>query len=479
MISSLAVGLSLLALSQTGIAETPPSAPKPNLVIILMDDMGYGDMACNGGADRVTPNLDRLASEGMRFTSFYVTQGQCSPSRASLLTGCYANRIGFDHVLNPSERIGLHPDEMNLAKMCKAGGYATGAVGKWHLGSLPQFLPTAQGFDSWWGLPYSNDMWPRDYDGNPSTSKTWPPLPVMENDKKIGLIETLDDQATLTRQVTDRAVKFIHEHKSGPFFLYVAHPMPHVPIAASRAFVGKSGKGLYADVIMEIDASVGEIVGAIDADGLAENTLVVFTSDNGPWLNFGDHAGSAYPLREGKGGEWEGGVREPCIFRWKGTIPAGTVQNRIASTIDIVPTFASLAGIAGPTKDIDGVNIAPVLRGDSDANPRSEFLYYYGYALHAVRRGDWKLHLPHEYRNNEGIPEAHRGHPAPERKGRTSYELYNLKEDIAERRNVADLHPDVVQQLRAMADEAVKTLGNGKQRGTGQREPGRAEAAQK
>jgi arylsulfatase A-like enzyme len=455
------------------------SADKPNLVIILADDMGYADMACNGGKDVVTPNLDKLASEGMRLTSFYVTQGQCSPSRASLLTGCYANRVGISVVLSPASKIGLSPDEWNIARMCKAGGYATGTLGKWHLGDAPQFLPTALGFDSWWGLPYSNDMWPVDYDGKPSEKKTWPPLWVMEGEKKLRLVQTLEDQATLTGEITRRAVSFIHEHKDGPFFLYVAHPMPHVPIAASPQFRGKSGKGLYADVIMEIDWSVGEIVGALDQDGLGEKTMVVFTSDNGPWMNFGNHAGSAYPLREGKGTEWEGGVREPCIVRWKGTVPPGVVRTNIASTIDILPTFAAVAGLKKPEKDIDGVDISALLRGDKEADPRREFLYYYGTTLEAVRRGDWKLHLPHDYRNCEGVPVGRDGHPGAQRTGRTGYELYNLKDDLGERRNVADLHPDIVESLRRMAEDAAKVLGNGKQTGTGQRQPGRVESDQK
>jgi arylsulfatase len=452
----------------------PAPPEKPNLIIILTDDQGYADVACNGGKNVVTPNLDHLATEGMRLTSFYVTQGQCSPSRASLLTGCYANRIGIDHVLAPGEKIGLNPNEMNLAKMCKAGGYATGALGKWHLGDSPQFLPTNQGFDSWWGLPYSHDYWPVGYDGKPTTKKPWPPLPIMEGTKKIGTISNLDQTATLTRSVTERAVKFIHEHKDGPFFLYVAHPMPHVPIAASPEFRGKSGKGLYADVIMEIDDSVGQIVAAVDHDGLAEKTLIVYTSDNGPWMNYGEHSGSAWPLREGKGSDWEGGVREPCIFRWKGTIPAGVVRPNIVSTIDLVPTFAALAGLKGPEKTIDGVDVSALLKGE-DADPRKEFLFYYGNTLEAVRRGDWKLHLPHDFRNYEGEIPGHDGFPGDTRQGRTSYELYNMKTDMAERRNVADLHPDVVQELRAMADEAIKGLGNGKKRGSGQREPGRVE----
>jgi arylsulfatase len=452
---------------------------KPNLVIIFTDDQGYADMACNGGKNVVTPNLDRLASEGMRLTSFYVTQGQCSPSRASLLTGCYSKRIGIDDVLSPGSKIGLNPEEFNIAQMCRAAGYATGALGKWHLGDAPQFLPTHEGFDSWWGVPYSHDYWPVWYDGKPTNKMPWPPLPLMEGDKKIRTIATLDDTATLTRGVTQRAVAFIHEHKDRPFFLYVAHPLPHVPLAVSPEFKGKSGKGLYADVIMEIDDSVRQIVEAVDGDGLAEKTLIVFSSDNGPWMNFGDHAGSAFPLREGKGSDWEGGVREPCIFRWKGVIPAGTVRANIASTIDILPTFAAMAGLKGPDKEIDGVDISALLRGDAKADPRKEFLFYYGNTLQAVRRGDWKLHLPHDYRNYEGMPPGRDGFPGDTRTGRTSYELYNLKDDIGERRNVADLHPDVVEELRLMAEAAAKQLGNGKQAGTGQRPPGRLEESSK
>jgi arylsulfatase A-like enzyme len=452
-------------------AAEPPR--KPNLVIILTDDLGYADVACNGGKDVVTPNLDRLAAEGVRLTSFYATQGQCSPSRASLLTGCYANRIGINYVLSPASSIGLSAEEWNIAMMCKAGGYATGALGKWHLGDAPQFLPTSLGFDSWWGVPYSHDMWPVGYDGKTSAKKTWPPLNIMEGEQKLELVETLDDQAKLTRGITERAVTFIRDHKDGPFFLYVAHPMPHVPLAASAEFRGKSGKGLYADVIMEIDWSVGEIVSAIDAAGIGEHTLVVFTSDNGPWLNFGNHAGSAAPLREGKGSEWEGGVRVPAIARWKGVIPAGVVRPNIASTIDILPTFAAIADLQPPEKEIDGVDISALLRGDPSADPRQEFLFYYGTNLEAVRRGDWKLHLPHDYRNYEGLAPGRDGYPGPTRTGRTSYELYNLKDDVGERRNVADLHPDIVQSLRAVAEDAIKQLGHGKQAGTGQRPPGR------
>ncbi len=467
--------LSLAAAVIGALLQPAAAADKPNLIIILADDLGYGDVACNGGKNVVTPNLDRLASEGMRLTSFYVTQGQCSPSRASLLTGCYANRIGIDYVLSPGSKIGLNPREWNIARMCKDGGYATGALGKWHLGDAPQFLPTRMGFDSWWGLPYSHDYWPKDYDGTPSTKKPWPPLPLMQNEERIQVIDSLEDQATLTQGVTERAVRFIHDHKDGPFFLYVAHPMPHVPLAASPAFRGKSGKGLYADVVMEIDWSVGEIVGAVDREGLAASTLILFTSDNGPWMNFGNHAGSAFPLREGKGSDWEGGVREPCIFRYQGVIPAGAVRDNIASTLDILPTFAKMAGLKGPDQDIDGVDIAPLLTGDANADPRREFLFYYGSTLQAVRRGEWKLHLPHDYRNYEGVAPGRDGYPGETRTGRTGWELYNMKTDAAERRNVADLHPQVVQELRAFAEESIKMLGNDKTRGTGQRPPGTVE----
>jgi arylsulfatase A-like enzyme len=424
---------------------------KPNLVVILADDLGYGDLGCYANAKAKTPNLDGLAASGMRFTSWCVSQGACTPSRASLLTGRYANRIGLPDVLNPNAKIGLDARIPTLATVCKDAGYATGAVGKWHLGDAPEFTPTRRGFDSFWGLPYSNDMWPVNYDGSPKPTSSYPTLPIIENGVKVGTVETLADQSTLTRRVTEHAVDFIRSHASGPFFLYVAHPMPHVPIAASEAFRGKSGGGLYGDVIMEIDWSVGEILRALDQAGRRDDTLVVFLSDNGPWRNFGDHAGSQGPLREGKGSTWEGGVRVPCIMRWPGTVPAGSTCGSLITSLDLLPTFAALANLQRPQAPIDGVDCSALLRGDSAAHPRDEFLYYYSRTLEAVRKRNWKLHLPHDYRCYEASAPGKDGFPGPTTTGRTGLELYDLEKDPAERRNVADLHPDIVEELTKLA----------------------------
>jgi arylsulfatase len=455
----------------SAVAQQPAASPPPNLIVILADDMGYGDLGCYGGKNP-TPNLDAMAKEGLRFTSFCVPHGACTPSRAALLTGCYANRIGLPDVLFPASRIGLDASEETLATLCKKAGYATAALGKWHLGDAPEFLPTRRGFDAYWGIPYSNDMWPVNYQGNPEPKKNYPPLPIIEGAQQVGTIQTLADQATLTSTITKRAVQFIQESAKQPFFLYVAHPMPHCPIAAGPEFVGKSGRGLYGDVMMELDWSVGEILKAVDGAGVRERTLVVFLSDNGPWLNFGDHAGSAGILREGKGTEWEGGVRVPCIMRMPGTLPAGAVYAHLASSLDLLPTFAAMAGLTMPTRPIDGVDFSKVLRGSLDAQPRQEFYYYYSTALEAVRRGKWKLHVPHEFRCYEGSTPGRGGFPGPIGTGRTSFELFDLEADPQERRNVADLNLQVVEDLKKLAATARADLGDGKARGSGQRDPG-------
>ena len=297
------------------------AAEQPNIVLIFTDDQGYGDVGCYGAKGFRTPNLDRLAKEGVRFTDFHVSQPVCSASRASLMTGCYANRIGIHGALGPNARHGIHADETTIAEVCKSRGYATGMVGKWHLGHHPQFLPTRHGFDSYFGLPYSNDMWPH----HPEAKKgTYPKLPLIENETIIDADVTPEDQPNLTTQYTERAVKFIRASAGKPFFLYVAHSMPHVPLFVSNRHKGKSQQGLYGDVIEEIDWSVGEILKALDESKLADNTLVLFTCDNGPWLSYGNHGGSAGGLREGKGTVWEGGHRVPFIARWPGKIPAGS-----------------------------------------------------------------------------------------------------------------------------------------------------------
>ena len=319
----------------------------PNFVVIFIDDLGYADVGCFGAKGFETPNLDRMAKEGMRFTSFYVSQAVCSASRASLITGCYPNRVSIFGALNPLAEHGLNQDEETIAEVLKKKGYACSIFGKWHLGHLREFLPLQHGFDEYLGIPYSNDMWPIGYDGKPAPKTQakgkYPFLPLIDGNEKVAELRTLDDQNMLTSLYTERAVQFIKKNKDRPFFLYLPHTMAHVPLGVSEKFRGKSKQGMYGDVIMEIDWSVGEILKTLKRHNLDDNTLVVFTSDNGPWINFGNHAGSAGPLREGKGSSWEGGVRAPCIMRWAGYIPEDTVCDKMAATMDLLPTFAEIA----------------------------------------------------------------------------------------------------------------------------------------
>ena len=344
------MGAASAALAGTALAGAGAfGAPgrRPNVVIIFCDDQGYGDVGCYGAEGFETPNLDRMAREGMRFTDFHASTAVCSASRSSLLTGCYPERVGILGALGPGSKTGINENEVLISEILKAEGYATAIYGKWHLGDNKKFLPVNHGFDKYFGLPYSNDMWPN----HPTAGDHYPPLPLIENDK---VIDYLEDQSYLTTWYTDRAVNFIRENADNPFFLYVPHSMPHVPLYVSEKFKGKSKQGLFGDVIMEIDWSVGEILNALKEHGIDDNTLVIFTSDNGPWLSYGDHAGSTGPLREGKGTMFEGGMREPCIMRWPGNIPAGTVCDRLATTMDILPTVTNIAGGRLPSHKIDG-----------------------------------------------------------------------------------------------------------------------------
>ena len=449
----------------------------PNIVIIFTDDQGYADVGCYDAQGFETPNLDKMAKEGMQFTSFYVSQAVCSASRASLLTGCYSERVGISGALMPWANHGLNPEEETIADLLKDRGYATGIFGKWHLGHHKEFLPTKQGFDEYLGLPYSNDMWPVDFDGKPvSTGRKskYPPLPLIDGEEKVDQINTIDDQGTLTTRYTERAVQFIEKNKKQPFFLYLPHSMPHVPLGVSDKFKGKSKQGMYGDVIMEIDWSVGEILKALKQNELDDNTLVIFASDNGPWLNFGNHGGSALPLREGKGTMWEGGARVPCIMRWPGHINAGSVCNNIAASIDILPTLAAITGSVLPKKPIDGINILPLIKSEPEANPRDHFYYYYLGELRAVRQGKWKLYFPHQSRSYAGVEPGMDGFPGPYAKLDIGHELYNLENDISETQNVFDAHPDIVQQLEELAKSARLELGDKLNNtiGNGVREPG-------
>ncbi|HJZ54673.1 MAG TPA: sulfatase-like hydrolase/transferase, partial [Gemmataceae bacterium] len=460
-----------LALAAHVTANDHSSAP--NVVLIFTDDQGYGDLGCYGAKGFTTPNIDRLAKDGVRFTDFHVSQPVCSASRTSLLTGCYANRLGIHGALGPNARHGISDAETTLAQVCKSKGYATGMVGKWHLGHHPQFLPTRHGFDSYLGLPYSNDMWPFHPEAK---AGTYPPLPLLDNETVLNPNVTADDQAKLTTQYTERAVRFIRENKSRPFLLYVAHSMPHVPLFVSDKFKGKSPQGLYGDVIMEIDWSVGEILKALDEHKLADNTLVMFSCDNGPWLSYGNHAGSAGPLREGKGTVWEGGVRVPFVARWPGKIPAGSVCHENAMTIDVLPTVAKIIGADLPKLPIDGKDIGPLLRGEPGAKcPHEVFFYYYATnELQAVRSGKWKLMLPHTYRTMQGQDAGKDGTPGRYRPVKIEKpELYDLAADVGETKDVAADHPDVVKRLLAYAEQAREDIGDSLtgRKGKGVREP--------
>lgn len=444
-------------------ADVPkPAIDKPNIVLFFADDLGYADLNCFGGQTMVTPNLDQMAREGRRLTSFYASQGVCSASRCSLMTGCYNVRVGILGALGPGAKVCLNPEEQTIAEVLKPRGYHSAIYGKWHLGDRGHGLPIHHGFDEYFGLPYSNDMWPYH-----PTSKSFPALPLIENDKVINTNVTAADQRNLTKWCTEHALSFMRQHKDEPFFVYMPFNMPHVPIYASDKFEGSTGKGLFHDVIAEIDWSVGQVRQFLREANLEKNTLVMFTSDNGPWLSYGNHAGSAGPLREGKGTAWEGGVREPTIACWPGQIPADTSSNGLAGTIDVLPTVAYLAGAQLPQRKIDGLNIWPLLAGAADQpSPRDAYYYYWGRELHAVRSGPWKLHFPHEYRSLAGKP-GQDGQPGPYKNLTCQLELYNLETDIGEKTNVIAEHADVVEKLKHIADRARSELGDALTKATG------------
>lgn len=469
------LGLGATALS-LGLCSGSKKRPT-NFVVIFVDDQGYADLGCYGAQGFSTPNIDRLASQGMRFTSFYVAQAVCSASRAALLTGCYPNRVSILGALGPQAKHGLNSKEETIAEVLKKKGYTCGVFGKWHLGHRAPFLPLQHGFDEYFGIPYSNDMWPLGYNGQLAPEGTnkakhpWPPL--IDGNDTVSRVESMDDQDKLTTQYTQRAVQFIKKNKDNPFFLYVPHSMVHVPLGVSSRFRGKSEQGLYGDVMMEIDWSVGEITKALKKHGLEENTFVLYTSDNGPWLNFGNHAGSVGPLREGKGTSWEGGVRVPCIIKWPGVVAPGTVSDKIAATMDVLPTLASIAGASLPAKKIDGVNILPLLKGESHANPREYMIYYYGKQLQAVRMDRWKLHFPHNYRSYEGVEPGMDGINGPYARGQTGLELYDLEDDIGEKNNVVDIYPEIVKKLQSFGERVREDLGDGEKVGKGIRPAGK------
>jgi arylsulfatase len=446
----------------------------PNIVLILVDDLGYGDLGCFGAKDIRTPHLDRLAAQGTRFTDFYVAQAVCTASRAALLTGCYPNRVGMQGALNHTSRFGLNPAEWTLPKMLKDRGYATACFGKWHLGTVPELSAPRQGFDEFFGLPYSND----NSRYHPTLAAEMPPLPLLDGEK---VAELDPDQSAFTARFTAKGLDFIERHKGRPFFLYLPHVMPHVPIFASTKYKGRSARGLYGDVVEELDDAIGTILAKLQDAGLEQDTLVLFFSDNGAWMSYGEHAGSNGPLREGKLTCFEGGVRSPLLVRWPGKVPAGRVSETPFMSIDLLPTLVEAVGGKSPTLKIDGRSALPLLRGTSDTAPHEALFYYAGEEFHAVRAGRWKLHFDHPYLSNRGLPGRGgkpSGHgtyePLPitdssmdaiasrhgQKVSRQAQALFDLTTDAGETHDVSAQHPEIVRRLAALAEPVRADLGD-------------------
>lgn len=471
----LAAGAAALLPSCSGPQHREPSE-RPNIILINLDDAGNGDFSFRGAVGYCTPNIDRMAAEGMAMTNFYAAQPISGASRAGLMTGCYPNRVGFAYAPNPGCPTGINEEEETIAELLKDQGYRTAIFGKWHLGDAVKFLPLQHGFDEYYGLPYSNDMWPY------HPQYQFPDLPLIEGNDIIGYNT---DQTQLTTAYTIHSQDFIRRSvESGrPFFLYLAHSMPHVPLAVSDKFKGKSGQGLYGDVMMELDWSVGEIFKTLEETGQDKNTVVIFTSDNGPWANYGNHAGSSGGLREAKATTFNGGLKVPCLFWWKGMIKPGSICNNLMSNIDILPTVVELAGAKLPEKKIDGVSFAPNLLGETDEPLRDDLCFYYHKnSLEAVTDGMYKLVFPHSYVSYEVYEPGMDGYPGLlGKKEVTECELYDLRRDAGERVNVASQHPEVVARLKEMADRCRDDLGDDLAgiKGTGRREPGRVDDAPK
>ena len=427
------------------------STEPPNFIIIFTDDQGYGDLSCFGSKTIKTPNIDRLAAEGRKFTSFMVASPVCTPSRAALLTGCYPKRVGMhQHVLFPSSKKGLNPNENTIADQLKGQGYATACFGKWHLGHHPEVLPTSNGFDTYFGIPYSNDMNHPDNKGKPqggfagmdllwkdpsSTLTKWK-TPLFED---TDIVELPVDQRTVTRRYTQKAIDFVTSNKDKPFFVYLPHSMPHIPLYVPDDIRDPNPLNAYINTIEHIDSEVGRLLETLDELGLADNTYVIYTTDNGPWLPFRHHGGSAGPLRDGKGTTFEGGQRVPCLMRGP-RIPAGTVCNELAGTIDLLPTIAALTGKTLPKNNlIDGLDISGLLFGSIDKSPRTEFIHYTSRGdLEGIRQGDWKLLVKKARNQRNNTP------PKP-----PQVFLFNLSNDLGEQTNLAEKHPDLVAKLKA------------------------------
>jgi arylsulfatase A-like enzyme len=452
--------LFLLCLASLTVSASPQ---KPNIVIIFTDDQGYGDLGAFGSTTIRTPHLDRLAKEGRKFTSFMVASSVCSPSRAALLTGCYPKRVGMHQgVLFPTSTTGLNPDELTIADHLRQQGYATACFGKWHLGHHPEVLPTANGFDTYYGIPYSNDMNHPDNQGKPkggaegmdllwndpeSTLTKWQ-TPLMENEK---IVELPVDQRTITRRCTDRAIGFIEENRERPFFVYLPYSMPHIPLYVPDEIRDPDPKRAYINTIEHLDTEVGRVFDKLRELKLAGNTYVIFTTDNGPWLTFNHHGGSAGPLRDGKMSSFEGGQRVPCIMWAPGRIPAGTECDGLASTMDLLPTIAAITNTPLPAdRGIDGLDISSLLTGGTES-PRKEFLYYHkGGHIEGIREGDWKLLVKYP-ENKKGLDLT----------AEPKVMLFNLMDDLGERNNLAVEKPELVERLRQRMLDLDAAIGGG------------------
>jgi len=430
----------------TKAAEKKENA-KPNVVILFTDDQGYGDVNCYNKGAVQTPNIDKLAQEGTLFTNFYVASAVCTPSRAGLLTGCYPQRVGMQHVVDDLSDHGLSSEEMTISSILKQNGYVNGLFGKWHLGHHPEFMPLQHGFNEFWGVPYSFDMWPI----HPDPEHPYPALPLYDNEK---IIEYNPNVNTITKRITEHAVDFVEKHQGEPFFLYVPYTQPHVPLGASDEFRGKSGQGLYGDAIMELDWSVGEIVKKIDELGLNENTLIIFSSDNGPWITYGDHAGSSGNLREAKGTTFGGGQKVPFVVRMPGAIPAGAYNDEMITALDILPTIMNVTKSSMVRMNsIDGVDVWSVMKGEKIENPRKDFFFVLGEEIQAVRSGKWKLHIPHKYRVVEKRGTG--GMPGIQNEEDYTLELslYDIEKDPSESVNLANQHPKLVNELQKKIED--------------------------